>query len=82
MVVNATGLGKDRPGSPLKEPLVMFFAFRADAGHDYKTIKSKGLRKLVVEVGGELEIVDNSNWISQNTRRLIFFRKQEVDGNG
>ena len=48
------------------EPLVMFFAFRADAGHDYKTIESKGFRKLVVEIDGQLKIGDNSNWIKQD----------------
>ena len=46
-----------------EEPLVMFFAFRADAGHDYKTIESKGFRKLVVEVDGQLKVVDNPKWI-------------------
>ena len=30
-------------------PLVTFFAFRGDAGHDYGTIETKGFRKLVVE---------------------------------
>jgi len=46
----------------LKEPLVMFFAFRADAGHDYGTIEEKGFRKLVVDRGGSYEIIDNPNW--------------------
>ncbi len=31
------------------EPLVMFFVYRGDAGHDYGTIEEKGYRKLVVE---------------------------------
>lgn len=44
------------------EPLVTFFVFRADAGHDYGTIETKGYRKLVVEVNGEIKIVDNPKW--------------------
>ena len=44
------------------EPLVTFFAFRADAGHDYGTIEDKGFRKLVVERDGRAVIVDNPRW--------------------
>lgn len=44
------------------EPLVTFFAFRADAGHDYGTIETKGYRKLIVEIEGKPEIVDNPKW--------------------
>lgn len=44
------------------EPLVTFFVFRADAGHDYGTIESKGFRKLVVNDGGTAKIVDNPKW--------------------
>lgn len=44
------------------ETLVTFFAFRADAGHDYGTIETKGFRKLVVERNGKPEIVDNPKW--------------------
>ena len=44
------------------EPLVTFFAFRADAGHDYGTIEEKGFRKLVVERDGAAVIVDNPKW--------------------
>ncbi len=44
------------------ETLVTFFAFRADAGHDYGTIETKGFRKLVVDRDGEPEIVDNPKW--------------------
>jgi glucose-6-phosphate isomerase len=43
-------------------PLVMFFVFRADAGHDYGTIETKGYRKLVVEQDGQVAIVDNPKW--------------------
>ncbi len=45
-----------------KEPFVQFFCFRADAGHDYRTIETKGYRKLVVECGGSYKIVDNPSW--------------------
>jgi glucose-6-phosphate isomerase len=44
------------------EPLVTFFAFRADAGHDYGTIETKGFRKLIVEKDGRPQIVDNPKW--------------------
>ncbi|WP_368901195.1 glucose-6-phosphate isomerase [Oceanobacillus oncorhynchi] len=46
------------------EPLVTFFAFRADAGHDYGTIETKGFRKLMVERDGKPEIIDNPNWVN------------------
>lgn len=46
----------------LTEPLMTFFCFRADAGHDYATIETKGFRKLVVEKNGKPEIVDNPRW--------------------
>jgi glucose-6-phosphate isomerase len=44
------------------EPLVTFFVFRADAGHDYGTIEIKGYRKLLVEKDGKVEIIDNPKW--------------------
>lgn len=44
------------------EPLVSFFAFRGDAGHDYGTIETKGFRKLVVERDEKAEIIDNPRW--------------------
>lgn len=44
------------------EPLVTFFAFRADAGHDYGTIETKGYRKLIVEQQGQPMVVDNPKW--------------------
>lgn len=47
------------------ETLVTFFAFRADAGHDYGTIEQKGFRKLVVDRGGFYKIVDNPKWGKQ-----------------
>jgi glucose-6-phosphate isomerase len=44
------------------EPLVTFFAFPADAGHDYGTIETKGFRKLVVDRSGLAEVIDNPRW--------------------
>jgi len=44
------------------DPLISFFAFRADAGHDYGTIETKGFRKLVVEKDGAYAVVDNPKW--------------------
>jgi glucose-6-phosphate isomerase len=46
------------------EPFIMFFVFRADAGHDYKTIETKGFRKLIIEKEGKPEIIDNPKWKS------------------
>ena len=44
-------------------PLVTFFAFRGDAGHNYATIETKGFRKLIVEGDdGKPEITDNPKW--------------------
>ncbi len=43
-------------------PLVTFFVFRADAGHDYGSIESKGYRKLLVEQDGKPTLVDNPKW--------------------
>lgn len=44
------------------EPLRTFFVFRADAGHDYGTIETKGYRKLLVDDNGEPKIIDNPHW--------------------
>ena len=44
------------------EPFIMFFVFRADAGHDYKTIETKGFRKLVIERDEKPVIIDNPKW--------------------
>ena len=42
------------------EPLVCFFAYRADAGHDYKTIEQSGFQKVVLCTdGGGVSIQDN-----------------------
>jgi glucose-6-phosphate isomerase len=44
-------------------PLVSFFAFRGDAGHNYATIETKGYRKLVIEaMNGKSAIIDNPRW--------------------
>ena len=46
-----------------REPLVTFFVFRSDAGHDYGTIEQKGYRRLVVEgPDGRPQIVENPKW--------------------
>lgn len=47
------------------EPLVMFFVYRSDAGHDYGTIEEKGYRKIVVEQGGRPAVLDNPKWKQQ-----------------
>jgi glucose-6-phosphate isomerase len=45
-------------------PLVTFYTYRADAGHDYGTIETKGFRNLVVEGGGGAPtMIDNPNWL-------------------
>jgi glucose-6-phosphate isomerase len=44
------------------EKLVTFFVFRADAGHDYGTIETKGFRKLIVEKDGKPAVIDNPKW--------------------
>ncbi len=44
------------------EPLVMFFTFAADAGHDYGTIETKGYRKMIVEQDGKAVAVPNPRW--------------------
>lgn len=38
-------------------PLIMLYAFPADAGHDYRTILEKGFRQIVVEQDGKVAIV-------------------------
>jgi len=44
-------------------PLVTFFVFRADAGHNYGAIEAKGFRKLVLEgEDGAPKLVDNPGW--------------------
>lgn len=44
-------------------PLITFFTFRGDAGHDYGTIELKGYRRLIVEgKDGKPEIIENPKW--------------------
>ena len=42
--------------------LITFYVFRADAGHDYGSIKEKGFRKLVFEKDGHWTVIDNPRW--------------------
>lgn len=49
----------------LTERLVTFFVFRADAGHDYGTIETKGFRKIVLRDASSpdgFKVVDNPKW--------------------
>jgi len=46
------------------EPLITFFAFPGDAGHDYGTIETKGFRKIVVDREGVPTLLDNPRWQS------------------
>ena len=43
-------------------PMVSFFVYRSDAGHDYGTIEQKGYRKLLVERDGRPAMIDNPRW--------------------
>lgn len=43
-------------------PLVLFYTFAADAGHDYGTIETKGYHKLIVEKDGKPATADNPHW--------------------
>ena len=43
-------------------PMVFFYAFRSDAGHDYGTIEQKGYRKLVVDRDGKPTMIDHPRW--------------------
>jgi glucose-6-phosphate isomerase len=45
-----------------EKPLVTFFCFRADAGHDYQSITQKGFRNLVVKGPNGPEIIANPHW--------------------
>lgn len=44
------------------ETLITFYTFRADAGHEYGSIKEKGFRKIVVEQNGKWTVIDNPRW--------------------
>lgn len=43
-------------------PLVVFYTFPADAGHDYGTIAGTGFTLLVVEVDGTPAVVERERW--------------------
>ncbi len=45
-----------------QEDLVTFFAYPANAGHDYGTIERQGFRKLVLDGPEGPEMVDNPRW--------------------
>ena len=44
------------------EDLVTFFAYPANAGHDYGSIEKRGFRKIIVEREGIAQIEDNPRW--------------------
>ena len=44
------------------EDLITYFVYPGHAGHDYGTIETLGFRKLMVEMGGEVKIIDNPKW--------------------
>jgi glucose-6-phosphate isomerase len=45
------------------EPFVFFAAWAGEAGHDYGTIERDGFRKLIVERGDQIEIIDNPKYL-------------------
>ncbi|MGB8453841.1 MAG: glucose-6-phosphate isomerase family protein [Anaerocolumna sp.] len=44
------------------DPLIAFFTFYGDAGHDYGTIETKGYRNLLLGKNGTVDIIENSKW--------------------
>lgn len=44
------------------EKLITFFVYRADAGHNYGAIETKGYRNLLVEVNGKPAVIENPRW--------------------
>jgi glucose-6-phosphate isomerase len=62
MAVYVPKRGAHRSINTGSAPLVTFFCFRGDAGHDYGTIETKGYRKLVVERDGKPALIDNPKW--------------------
>jgi glucose-6-phosphate isomerase len=48
--------------------LVLLFTYPANAGHDYGSIEQQGFRKLILDRGGQYEIVDNPNWLPPDER--------------
>jgi glucose-6-phosphate isomerase len=45
-----------------QEDLVTFFVYPGNAGHDYGAIEQQGFRKLVMDSGQGIEIIDNPRW--------------------
>jgi len=45
-----------------QQDLVTFFAYPGNAGHDYGTIEEKGFRKLIIDRGDGIEIIDNPSF--------------------
>jgi glucose-6-phosphate isomerase, archaeal len=52
-----------------QDDLATFFVYPGDAGHDYGTIETQGFRKLIVEVDGRPQIVDNPRWLAPGKRK-------------
>jgi glucose-6-phosphate isomerase len=48
--------------------LVTFFVYPGNAGHDYASIEQQGFRKLVVEVDGHPQVIDNPRWKPPESR--------------
>lgn len=45
-----------------QEDLITYFVYPGNAGHNYGTIEEKGFRKLIVEQGNAMAIIDNPNY--------------------
>ena len=44
------------------EDLQMLFVYPAHAGHNYATIETRGVRKLIIDENGSPIIIDNPKW--------------------
>lgn len=44
------------------EPLVLFFVYRADIGHNYGSIETRGFRNLLLKKNGVPALEPNPNW--------------------
>jgi glucose-6-phosphate isomerase, archaeal len=53
------------------EDLITFFAYPANAGHDYGSIEVQGFRKLVLDREGQPVTVDNPRWLSPSQRKPL-----------
>jgi glucose-6-phosphate isomerase, archaeal len=51
-----------------EQDFVEFFVCPSNAGHDYRTIETRGFRKLVVEHAGRPQVVDNPRWLAPERR--------------